>query len=74
MVCARDCHSTEHGRKGHGNRESVLTPHASQGRHDPALSLLKPCLGPPVGPVAEVCLLALASFLSCPTAQSQKEH
>lgn len=60
MVCARDCHSTEHGRKGHGNRGRVSETYASQGRHDPAPFLLKPCLGPPVGSVAEVCLLALA--------------
>ena len=75
MVCARDCHSTEHGRKGQGNRgESQRHLIPPQGGHDPALFLLNPCLGPPVGSVAEVCLLALASFLSCSTAQSQKEH
>lgn len=75
MVCARDCHSTEHGRKGQGNRgESQRHLIPPQGGHDPAPFLLNPCLGTPVGSVAEVCLLALASFLSCSTAQSQKEH
>lgn len=59
MVCAGDCDSTQHGRKGQGNRgECVkrLTP--PQGGHDPAPFLLKSYLGPSVGSVAKVCLLA----------------
>ena len=59
MVCAGDCDSTEHRKKGQGNRgECVKHLMPPRGGHDPAPFLLKSCLGPSVSSVAKVCLLA----------------